>query len=119
METIQNARLLRIFVGELDKIGHQPLYEAIVFKANEKGLAGATGFRGILSYGTKRRVNTVKLFDISPDLPVVIDIIDSEEKINAFMPFLHELLDKAGSGALITVEKTEIVMYRSTKLNSK
>ncbi len=86
METIKNARLLRIFIGELDKIGHQPLHEAIVFKANALGLAGATGFKGILSYGTKSRVNTAKLFNVNPDLPVVIEIIDTEEKIKAFIP---------------------------------
>jgi PII-like signaling protein len=114
METIQNAKLLKIFVGELDKIGHQPLYEAIVFKAKETGLAGATGYRGILSYGTKSRVNTVKLFDISPDLPVIIEIIDSDEKINAFIPYINELFEKSGSGGLVTVEKTEIVLYRAS-----
>lgn len=118
METIKNAKLLRIFMGELDKIGHQPLYEAIVFKAKETGLAGATGFRGILSYGNKSRVNTVKLFDISPDLPVVIEIVDTEEKINAFIPLVGELFDKSGSGGLITIEKAEIIMYRSSKSNS-
>jgi PII-like signaling protein len=117
METIQNAKLLRIFIGELDKIGHQPLYEAIVFKAKELGLAGATGFKGILSYGTKSKVNTVKLFDISPDLPVVIEIIDNEDKINAFIPTLNELFDKSGAGGLVTVEHAEIILYRASTKN--
>jgi uncharacterized protein len=114
METIKNAKLLRIFLGELDKIGHQPLYEAIVFKAKEVGLAGATGFRGILSYGTKSKVNTVKLFDISPDLPVVIEIVDSDEKIRAFIPFVNDLFDKSGSGGLVTLENAEIILYRAS-----
>jgi len=114
METIKNAKLLRIYVGEQDKIGYQPLYEAVVFKAKEKGMAGATGFRGILSYGTKSRVNTVKLFDVSPDLPVVIEIMDSEEKIKAFLPFLNELFEKSGSGGLVTIEPTEIILYRAS-----
>ncbi len=118
METIQNARLLRIFIGELDKIGHQPLYEAIVFKAKEVGMAGATGFKGILSYGTKSKVNTVKLFDISPDLPVVIEIVDSEEKINAFIPVLNDFFDKSGSGGLVTIENVEIVLYRASAKNT-
>jgi uncharacterized protein len=115
METIQNAKLLRIFIGELDKIDHQPLYEAIVFKAKETGLAGATVLKGVLSYGANSIVHSVKLWDISPDMPVIIEIIDSEEKINAFTPLVKEMLEKAGSGGLITIEKVEIIMYRSTK----
>jgi hypothetical protein len=115
METIQNAKLLRIFIGELDKIEHQPLYEALVFKAKETGLAGATVLKGVLSYGANSLVHSVKLWDISPDLPVIIEIIDSEEKINAFMPLVKEMFEKAGSGGLITLEKAEIIMYRATK----
>lgn len=115
METIQNAKLLRIFIGELDKIEHQPLYEAIVFKAKEKGLAGATVLKGVLSYGANSLVHSVKLWDISPDMPVIVEIVDSEEKINAFMPLVKEMFEKAGSGGLITLEKAEIIMYRSTK----
>jgi len=115
METIQNAKLLRVFIGELDKIGHQPLYEAIVFKAKETGLAGATVLRGILSYGANSLVHGVKLWDISPDLPIIVEIVDSEEKINAFTPMVKELFEKAGSGGLITLEKAEIIIYRSTK----
>lgn len=115
METIENAKLLRIFIGELDKIGHQPLYEVLVFKAKEKGLAGATVLRGILSYGANSLVHSVKLWDISPDLPIIVEIVDSEEKINEFTPTVKELLEKAGSGGLITLEKAEIIMYRSTK----
>lgn len=115
METIQNAKLLRIFIGELDKMEHQPLYEAIVFKAKEKGLAGATVLKGVLSYGANSLVHSVKLWDISPDMPVIIEIVDSEEKINAFVPLVKEMLEKAGSGGLITLEKAEIIMYRSTK----
>lgn len=115
METIQNAKLLRIFIGELDKIEHKPLYEAIVFKAKETGLAGATALKGVLSYGANSLVHSVKLWDISPDMPVVIEIVDSEEKINAFIPHVKEMLEKAGSGGLITLEKAEIIMYHATK----
>jgi PII-like signaling protein len=115
METIQNAKLLRIFVGELDKIGHQPLYEAIVFKAKETGLAGATVLKGVLSYGANSLVHSVKLWDISPDMPLIIEIVDSEEKINAFIPMVKDLFEKSASGGLITMEKAEIIMYRSTK----
>lgn len=112
METIQNAKLFRIFIGELDKIDHKPLYEAIVFKAKETGLAGATVLKGVLSYGANSLIHTTKLWDISPDIPVIIEIIDSEEKINAFTPHVKEMFEKAGSGGLITQEKVEIIMYR-------
>jgi len=115
METIQNAKLLRIFIGELDKIDHQPLYEAIVFKAKEAGLGGATVLKGVLSYGANSLVHSVKLWDISPDMPVIVEIIDGEEKINAFIPQVKEMLEKAGSGGLITLGKVEIIMYHSTK----
>jgi len=115
METIQNAKLLRIFIGELAKIEHQPLYEAIVFKAKETGLAGATVLKGVLGYGANSLVHSVKLWDISPDMPVIIEIVDSEEKINAFIPLVKEMFEKAGSGGLITLEKAEIIMYTATK----
>lgn len=115
METIQHAKLLRIFIGELDKISHQPLYEALVFKAKEKGLAGATVLKGVLSYGANSLVHSVKLWDISPDMPMIVEIIDSEEKINAFIPLVKEMFEMAGSGGLITMEKAEVIMYRSTK----
>jgi len=115
METIQNAKLLRIFIGELDKVAHQPFYEAIVFKAKETGLAGATVLKGVLGYGANSLVHSVKLWDISPDMPVIIEIVDSEEKINAFIPLVKEMFEKAGSGGLITLEKAEIIMYIATK----
>jgi len=115
METIQNAKLLRIFIGELDKVAHQPFYEAIVFKAKETGLAGATVLKGVLGYGANSLVHSVKLWDISPDMPVIIEIVDSEEKINAFIPLVKEMFEKAGSGGLITLEKAEIIMYTATK----
>ena len=115
METIQNAKLLRIFIGELAKIEHQPLYEAIVFKAKETGLAGATVLKGVLGYGANSLVHSVKLWDISPDMPVIIEIVDSEDKINAFIPLVKEMFEKAGSGGLITLEKAEIIMYIATK----
>jgi len=115
METIQNAKLLRIFIGELAKIEHQPLYEAIVFKAKETGLAGATVLKGVLGYGANSLVHSVKLWDISPDMPVIIEIVDSEDKINAFIPLVKEMFEKAGSGGLITLEKAEIIMYTATK----
>jgi hypothetical protein len=115
METIQNAKLLRIFIGELDKVAHQPFYEAIVFKAKETGLAGATVLKGVLGYGANSLVHSVKLWDISPDMPVIIEIVDSEDKINAFIPLVKEMFEKAGSGGLITLEKAEIIMYTATK----
>jgi uncharacterized protein len=112
---IPNAKLLRIFVGELDKIHHKPLYEEIVYKAKEAGLAGATVMRGIMSYGTKNFMHTVKLLDFSEDLPVIIEIIDQEEKIDQFLVTVKDLLEKAGTGGLSTIENIKFISYPGRK----
>jgi len=112
---IADAKLLRIFVGELDKIHHKPLYEEIVYKAKEAGLAGATVIRGIMSYGSHNFMHTVKLPDLSEDLPIIIEIIDQEEKINLFLETVKELLEKAGSGGLSTIENIRFISYKAKK----
>ena len=84
MENNANAKLLRIFIGESDKAGQQPLYEAIVFEAKKQSLSGATVTRGIMGFGANSRLHSSKLFDISSDLPLVIEIVDTEEKIREF-----------------------------------
>lgn len=112
MELNGDSKLLRIFVGEIDKIGHQPLYEAIVFAARKEGLAGATVLKGIMSYGATSHVHTAKLIDVSEDLPIVIEIIDHHEKINAFVEVASALLEKAGCGGLITIEKAGMLYYK-------
>jgi len=115
MENNPKARLLRIFIGESDKIGQQPLYENIVFEAKKQGLSGATVTRGIMGFGPNSRVHTAKLFDISLDLPLVIEIVDTEEKIKEFTKLVEHLFEETKSGGLITIEKAEVIRYRSGK----
>ena len=111
MELTGEAKLLRIFLGERDKLKHKPLYEVIVTTAKQQNLAGATVYRGILSYGAASRIHTFKILELSQDLPIVVEIIDSEDKINAFLPVLHNLFEEAGSGGLVTMEKVQIIKY--------
>lgn len=107
MQPEQDATLLRLFIGERDRHGHKPLYEAIVLKAREQGLAGATLLRGSLGYGASTVMHTAKLLEISDDLPMVVEIIDSEEKIQGFLPVLDELM----SSGLVTLEKVRVLQY--------
>ena len=100
--------LLRIFIGESDRWEHKPLYEAIVLKAREMHLAGATVLRGPMGFGKSSRLHTAKILRLSMDLPLVIEIVDSEERINAFLPEL----DKMIGGGLVTVEKVKVIEYR-------
>ena len=100
--------LLRIFIGESDRWEHKPLYEAIVLKARELHLAGATVLRGPMGFGKSSRLHTAKILRLSMDLPLVIEIVDSEERINAFLPEL----DKMIGGGLVTVEKVKVIEYR-------
>ena len=111
MEIKGTAKLLRIFVGEFDKVGHTPLYEVIVKEARERHLAGATAWRGILGFGPTARMRTAKLLDLSSDLPMVIEIVDEEKKMDDFILVLHELFEKADSGGLITLEKVDVIHY--------
>jgi hypothetical protein len=117
MEIKGPAKLLRIFIGESDKIGRTPLYELIVKQAREQHLAGATAYRGLLGFGPSARIRSAKILDLSSDLPMVIEIVDEEKKVDDFIPMLHELFEKADSGGLITVEKVDIIHYvhRSTE----
>jgi uncharacterized protein len=109
------SKLLRIFIGEIDKINHTILYEAIVLAAKKQGIAGATVLRGIMSYGASSTIHTAKLIDISEDLPIVIEIIDTEEKINNFLPEINRLLDECGRGGLITIEEVNVLYYSPKK----
>lgn len=115
MENNPNAKLLRIFIGESDMSGHQPLYEAIVFEAKKRSLSGATVTRGIMGFGANSKVHTAKLFEISADLPLVIEIVDTEEKIREFAKYVEHLFEESRSGGLITLEKAEIIRYRPGK----
>jgi uncharacterized protein len=107
MKIPEQAWLLRIFIGENDSHDGGPLYEAIVLKARELQLAGATVLRGPMGFGRSSRLHTAKILRLSADLPLVIDIVDSEEKINAFLPVLEGMM---GSG-LVTLEKVRVLQY--------
>lgn len=115
MDNDPNAKLLRIFIGENDKYGQEPLYETIVFEAKKQGLSGATVIRGIMGFGANSRIHTAKLFEISSDLPLVIEIVDTEEKIKAFTKWVEEAFEKTKSGGLITIEKAEVIRYKAGK----
>jgi PII-like signaling protein len=108
-----DSKLLRIFIGENDKVEHHPLYEALLFAAKKQGLAGTTVLRGIMAFGASTTVHTAKLIDISQDLPIIVEIVDHEDKINAFLKTVNELMDKAGCGGLVTIEKAQVLYYRS------
>lgn len=110
-----DSKLLRIFIGEADKIGHQPLYEIILSAARENGLAGCTVLRGIMSYGASARVHTAKLIEISEDLPIIVEIIDEEEKVNAFAKTVDTLMEKAACGGLVTIEKAQVLFYKTKR----
>jgi PII-like signaling protein len=102
---------LRIFCGESDKYEGQLLYEAIVYAARHAGLAGATAFRGLMSFGPSHSIHTLKIFALSSDLPVIIDIIDSEERINDFLPLVNSMMKDAGKGGLITTFEVDVKRY--------
>lgn len=110
-----NGKLLRIFLGELDKMDGKPLYEVIVRKARELHLAGASVFRGLEGFGAKSVIHKAKFLELSEDLPILIEIVDSEEKISQAIPILDELITKANCGVLMTLEKAEVIKYTSGK----
>jgi PII-like signaling protein len=115
MELQGQSKLLRIFVGEADKIGHQLLYEAILLTAKEKGLAGGTVLKGIMSFGASSRIHLARLIELSEDLPIVVEIVDQAEKIDSFLPVVNDLFEKCGRGGLITVEKVDVLYYKPKK----
>jgi hypothetical protein len=108
MQIPKQAVLLRIFIGEDDKFGSSPLYEAIVLKARESHLAGATVIRSPMGFGKSSRLHTSKILRLSEDLPLIIEIVDSEDNINRFLPILDEMMMTSG---LITLEKVEVLQY--------
>ena len=108
MHLPHEAMLLRVFIGETDRWHHQPLYEAIVLKARELHLAGAKVLRGPMGYGKSSRLHTAKILRLSMDLPLVIEIVDTEEMIQAFLPVLDEMM----KGGLVTLERVRVINYR-------
>ena len=115
VELERDSKLLRIFIGEADKYGHKPLYEALVLEAKQQGIAGATVLRGILSYGASSRIHTAKLLDLSFDLPIVVEIVDRNEMVEQFLDRANAMIEEVGCGAMITIEKAEVIHYRSKK----
>ena len=111
MQIPKQALLLRIFIGEDDQFEGAPLHEAIVLKARELQIAGATVLRGPVGFGASSRLHTTKILRLSEDLPLVIDIVDSEEKINGFLPVLDAMM----SSGLITLEKVQVLHYGSKR----
>ncbi len=111
MSEREKAKLLRIFLEETDKIRGKPLYETIVLAAQEAGLAGATVLRGIESFGHTGRVHTAKVLRLAEHMPLVVEIVDSEPNIEAFLPTLDDLFSGAKGGGLVTLEAVEIISY--------
>lgn len=115
MKIPTEGKLLRIFIGEADKWDGAPLYEAIVHLAKKEKMAGATAIKGFMGFGAKSHMHTAKILRLSEDLPIIIEIVDSEEKINKFIPHLDEMVREG----LITLEKAHVVMYRANGSPSK
>ena len=109
MKIPEDGYLLRMFLGESDKWHGQPLYEAIVMKARELHMAGATVLRGPMGFGANSRLHTMKVLRLSEDLPIVIEIVDSREKIDAFLPHVDEML----TDGLVTLERVQVIKYRA------
>src|SRR5512145_1453030 len=108
MKLPSEAELLRIFIGESDKLQGRPLYEVLVEKARERGMAGATVLRGTLGFGANSRLHTAKILRLSEDLPMVVEIVDKPERIEAFLPELDEMIQEG----LVTLEKVRVIAYR-------
>jgi uncharacterized protein len=108
MHLPEQATLLRVFIGESDRVEGRPLYEAIVLKARELNLAGATVLRGVLGFGADSRIHSAKLLDLSEDLPMVVEIVDTEENVRKLLPFI----DAHVTEGLVTLEKMRVIKYR-------
>jgi uncharacterized protein len=120
MRLTGEGTLVRIFIGESDKVHHQPLFEAIVLAARESSLAGSTVLRGVEGFGAKSRIiHSAKILRLSEDLPIVVEIVDTEEKIKAFLPIIDKLLESAGGGAMVTLEKVDVIRYSAGNTNTQ
>jgi PII-like signaling protein len=115
MKIPEDGYLLRIFVGESDKHEGKPLYEWLVLEAREAGLAGATVLRGIEGFGAHSRLHTAKILRLSEDLPIVVEIVDAREKIEAFMP----IVDHAIREGLATLERVQVRFYRGGRTEAR
>jgi len=118
MDLKKESQLLRIFLGEADKVQHSALYDVIVREARRLGLAGATVWRGVMGFGPTSRIRTARILDLSTDLPIIVEIVDAEEKIDQFLPVLHDLFESAGCGGLVTVEKVTVIRYLHARVDT-
>lgn len=108
MKISEDGQLLRIFIGESDRWHGKPLYEAIILKARERGIAGATMLRGLMGFGAASRIHTAKILRLSQDMPVVIEIVDSADKIDSLLPIVDEMVEEG----MVTVERVRVIQYR-------
>jgi uncharacterized protein len=109
MKIPADGKLLRIFIGENDRWEGKPLWEEIILLARKMGMSGATAIKGFMGFGCKSHMHTAKILRLSEDLPIIVELVDSEEKINAFIPHLDEMVKEG----LITLEKAQVIMYRA------
>lgn len=106
------AQILKIYLGEADKYNGKPLYEALVLEAREAGMAGATAYKGIISFGASHSIHTMKIFALSTDMPITVELIDSPENIRVFAEKANEMLEKSKKGGLVTIQDLEVVNYK-------
>ena len=115
MKLLGEGKLLRIFLGEADRLNGQQLFEAIVHLARSKGIAGATVFRGVEGFGAHSRMHKSAILELSEDLPILIEIVDVSEKVEALIPEIDALIEKANCGVMITMEKVDVRKYAAGK----
>jgi hypothetical protein len=111
MDFSENNGILKVYVGESDKVHSRPLYEEIVFEARKAGLAGATVYKGFMSFGASHSMHTMKIFALSGDMPVLIEIIDTKDKLEPFARQIIELMDLSKRGGLITYQDLKVLRY--------
>lgn len=111
MKTTEKTGILKIYLGESDKIQGRPLYEEIVFEARKKGIAGATVYKGIMSFGASHSVHTMKIFALSGDMPVAIEIVDNIETLDEFAKRINELMEHSKRGGLVTFQEIDVIRY--------
>lgn len=107
------AQILKIYLGEADRYQGKPLYEAIILEARNSGMAGATAYKGVMSFGASHSINTMKIFALSSDMPITIEIIDSSEKIEEFAKKANDMLERSKKGGLVTVQELEVLNYKA------
>ena len=119
MNISEKSGILKIYVGESDKVRGRQLSEEIVFEARKAGVAGATVFKGIMSFGASHSIHTMKIFALSNDMPVLIEIIDNIEKLDEFAKRVNELLEQSKRGGLITFQEVDVIRYEKGEKNKK